>query len=99
MTFPASTITGLLYVLTVPHLRCGRLSYNEDENNPSFEGGESDERVEGKLTTGRAITKNRRFTLPATDSQDSTTKGKNKERAYQEAISRCDRQASGAQAN
>jgi len=94
MTLPASTFTGILYVLTVPHLTCGRISYNEDENNPSSEGGELAERIEGKLSTGRAITRNRRLTLPATDSQDSTTKGKDKERAYPEAISRCDRQAS-----
>jgi hypothetical protein len=61
MTLPASTITGILYVLTVPHLTCGRISYNEDENNPSSEGGELAERIEGKLSTGRAITGNRRL--------------------------------------
>jgi len=38
MSFPASTITGILYALTVSHLTCGRISCNEDENNPSSEG-------------------------------------------------------------
>lgn len=38
MTLPASTITGILYVLTVPHLTCSRIAYNEDKNNPSSEG-------------------------------------------------------------
>lgn len=57
-------------------LDMGRISYNEDENNPSSEGGELAERIEGKLSTGRAITRNRRLTLPSTDSQDSTIKAK-----------------------
>ena len=73
---PHPTITGILYVLTVPHLTCGRISYHEDENNPSSEGGELAERIEGKPSTGRAITRNRRLTWPATDSQNSTTKAK-----------------------
>jgi hypothetical protein len=65
MPLPASTITGILYVLTVPQLTYGRISYNEDENNPSSEGGDLAERIEGKLSTGWATTRNRWLTWRA----------------------------------